>query len=196
MQHYITNGKTKIKLKFFIIIVFAIISSPKILPQNKFDTNYKKVLNELLNLQVDSSKAGSIEDYTLTRDAGTYFFESGIIYPCKPIAGRVRAAVFVGKGTFSYTPPNKIEKDQLFRFYEKKNLKSNIEYVFMLFADSTFEQLKEHFSYDNLNNYDKADEVIKETIRFISEKDKDYFDTYLMKEILEDMRNDFFFSVT
>lgn len=183
----------KINLPGILLIIFSVFFQKNTFSE-KLNSNYEKVLKELLNMKIDTVRTGSIEKYTLTREAGSYFFESGIVYPCKPINGKTRAAVFVGKGIFNYNPPLKIEQDQLARFYEKRNLKSEFEYVFMLFGDSTFEELEKHFQYENINNYDNAEDVIKETLRFVSDKDKNFFESYLIKAVLEDRQNGFFFS--
>src|SRR5437762_3448188 len=74
---------------------------------------YTGIYKELMGLEADQTKVASIAGVNFQRDVAEFFLEQGQLYLCKPVGGRICAAVFIGSGTFTFTPPTDVEKKQL-----------------------------------------------------------------------------------
>ena len=81
--------------------------------------------NELKNVEVDPNRTASVENIDIHRDVATFHLEKGTIYFFKPASIseniHVTGAIFIGDGSFSFTPPTKIEREQLARFYKEES---------------------------------------------------------------------------
>jgi len=180
------------------IFVLLILLSPFFLINNSFPaggtTSYKEIYDQLINLKADPQKSAAVSGLIIQRDEGIFRLENGTITLCSPVNGRVCAAVFTGSGIFSYTPPGNIEKEQLERFYEKQELNKEFNYLFLMFADNTLNELERKLNFQTGLDNSEADGVIDNAIKFLADESSDYFDTDLMKTFLEDEYNGSFYA--
>ncbi len=86
------------------------------------------------------------ENLTLKRDRlemtfdGTFYFEP-------PIAGRVRGAVFLGRGTFrAEVPPSSFEREHVHRMLKADVVESDFQTAVLRFTDDTFDQIAQNRS--------------------------------------------------
>lgn len=97
---------------------------------------------------LDSARIAEVENVTLRRDVATFLLKKGDLYFLKPVSDgerdHVTGALFLGEGTFSFSPPTRIEKDQLARFYKVETLEQPFKILFLRFADTTFVELERH----------------------------------------------------
>ena len=89
--------------------------------------SYEGLYEQLMNLSADELNVADVSALTLKRDVATFELRDGKLYLCKPINNRVCAAIYIGKGVFSMTPPTEIERQQVYRFYEKESLKEKFK---------------------------------------------------------------------
>ncbi len=81
------------------------------------------------------------ENVVLKRDRGELTF-SGMFYFGTPVAGKVRSAVFVGKGTFRAEPPSSLfERENLQRMLKADKVESSFQTAVLRFTDDTYEEL-------------------------------------------------------
>jgi len=104
---------------------------------------YESVYQELMDLTPRYDKIAAVNGLTLQRDVATFTMHQGVMYLLSPAGGRTVAALFQGEGTFSFTPPTQVEREQLHGFYETESLNERFRTLFLLFADSTLED--DHF---------------------------------------------------
>ena len=64
-----------------------------------------------------------VNNLQLRRDAGNFTLKSGELYFITPVEGRVTAAVFIGDGELSLTPPTDVEKNSLKIFTSEGSIK-------------------------------------------------------------------------
>lgn len=102
---------------------------------------FEVLTSELDALRAVQTPSAEVTDLTLRRDAGTFHFTTGTLYTLPPIGGSIHAMVFAGTGTFTFTPSTDHERKQLYRFYETESFERKFTTVFLLFTDSTFEEL-------------------------------------------------------
>jgi hypothetical protein len=104
-------------------------------------TTYEKIIAELDSLSPDPSLVATVHNLRLKRDVATLEFTQGQMALFHAIEGRVWGCVFTGHGTFSFRPPDEIERGQLQRFYSTDSLAFRFDNVVLLFADTTLVEL-------------------------------------------------------
>jgi hypothetical protein len=83
-----------------------------------------------------------VNNLLLKRDAGNFTLKSGELYFIAPVEGRVTAAVFIGDGELSLTPPTEIEKHSLRIFTGEGSITEPFTRLVLRFTDKTFEEIK------------------------------------------------------
>jgi len=83
-----------------------------------------------------------VNNLLLKRDAANFMLKSGELYFIAPVEGRVTAAVFIGDGELSLTPPTEIEKHSLKIFTGEDGITEQFSKLVLRFTDKTFEQIK------------------------------------------------------
>jgi hypothetical protein len=83
-----------------------------------------------------------VNNLLLKRDAGNFTLKSGELYFIAPVEGRVTAAVFIGDGELSLTPPTEIEKHSLKIFTGENGITEQFTRLVLRFTDKTFEEIK------------------------------------------------------
>ncbi len=82
-----------------------------------------------------------VQGLTLRRERAEMTF-NGTFYFERPVAGHVRGAVFIGKGTFrAEPPPSAWERDNLKRMLNADAVESDFQTAVLRFSDSSFEEL-------------------------------------------------------
>jgi carboxypeptidase family protein/peptidase M1-like protein len=83
-----------------------------------------------------------VNNLHLKRDAGNFTLKSGELYFITPVEGRVTAAVFIGDGEFSLTPPTDVEKHSLSIFTGEGAITEQFSRLVLRFTDKTFDEVK------------------------------------------------------
>jgi hypothetical protein len=83
-----------------------------------------------------------VNNLKLRRDAGNFTLKSGELYFITPVEGRVTAAVFIGDGEFSLTPPTEIEKHSISIFTGEGSVTEQFSRLILRFTDKTFDEVK------------------------------------------------------
>src|ERR1041385_7233693 len=78
----------------------------------------------------------------LKRDAATFTLKSGELYFITPVEDRVTAAVFIGDGEMSLTPPTDIEKHSISIFTGEDGITEQFSKLVLRFTDKTFDEIK------------------------------------------------------
>lgn len=155
-------------------------------------STYWQVYKQFLDMAPDPAQKAEVENLTLQRDVGRFLLEKGILYLCKPVHGRVYAAIFKGRGTFSFTPPTEVEKVQLARFYKTTTLVQDFKTMFLIFADSTAAQLRQQLDFSPGHPGREFDEAVRYALQYLHRKRGKQFDFPLMKIALDELHNSFF----
>ena len=83
-----------------------------------------------------------VNNLQLKRDAANFNLKSGELYFITPVEGKVTAAVFIGDGELTLTPPTAIEKHSLKIFTGEDGITEQFTKLILRFTDQTFEQIK------------------------------------------------------
>lgn len=160
----------------------------------KVSPNYSTLFKQFRNLQLQE-KAAVVSNYKLARDVAEFMLKDGSIYQFKPIAGKECAMMFVGEGEFSFQPPTWVEQEQLYRFYEKKKLNQPFNILFIVFADSTLQQLNKNLVFKPHKYSESINSHVEDCIDFISDDDDEISLSYgMVKTLLEGEKNSMFYA--
>ncbi len=83
-----------------------------------------------------------VNNLALKRDAATFTLKTGELYFITPVESRITAAVFIGTGEFSLTPPTAIEKKSIKIFTNEDGITEEFTHLVLRFTDKTFEEIK------------------------------------------------------
>jgi hypothetical protein len=83
-----------------------------------------------------------VNNLTLKRDAASFTLKSGELYFITPVENRVVAAVFIGDGELSLTPPTEVEKNSLKIFTGAGAISEPFSHLVLRFTDKTFQEIK------------------------------------------------------
>lgn len=155
---------------------------------------YLKLYRELIHLEPDPENYLSVENFKFKRDVAEFELNKGDLFFCKPVWGKVCAAVFSGEGVFRFSPPTRIEKDHLYRFFEKDTLTENFDFLFIIFTDSTYDQLKRKFSPSSNQNFKKDKEGVEYALEYMGKKKEKGFNYEIVKSIFDGKQNNLFYS--
>lgn len=156
--------------------------------------SYLKVYEQFMNLQIDESRTATVHDFAFRRDVGRFFLEKGTLLFCRPVEGRVCALYFEGKGRFQFTPPTRVERRQLQRFYQTDSLSEKFRTLFIIFADSTYEEFSARLNLQEGKAPRGAAQQVEYALRYLSNKKTKQFDYAVMKTFLDGERNGLFYA--
>jgi len=164
----LNNFYKSIITKFLILLIFS--------AQEDFANNsrnsYENFYHHFENITVDNNFSIEVNNYTIKRDIGEFSFSNGTFYFSKPFNERIYSAVFIGDGTFIYKPPNEIEEQQLYRFFNKRTLSEKFQKIFFLFTDSTFFEIKHQFQAFGKGQFSEANKIFSKSIEYF--RDDEY----------------------
>src|SRR5207244_2989082 len=111
-------------------------------PKANVDPVYQK-LRQLGKNDVDfGGPFATLNNLVFSRDVAVFTLRSGEIYFSSAIEGRNTAAVFIGDGEMSLTPPTSIEKHSLSIFIKNESLSEEFDHLVIRFTDKTFDEIK------------------------------------------------------
>jgi len=157
-------------------------------------TRYERIYDEFINIKADQARIAHVSNLSIIRDAGNFFFQDGTFYLCTPIDRKDRVCVFLGKGSFLFTPPNEIERAQTQRTLEKDSLGQEFHSLLLVVGDSTIEELKTKLQFNPGAIPPEVSSYLKSSLKYQGEKDGKNADFFIMKTFLEDNRNELFYT--
>jgi len=186
---------------FFISLSYSLADHPDcvLLAQEAAGSNsnvmFTEVFKGFAKLKAGDESAVVSEEITFKRDVGNFKLLSGNIYFCEPFEERTYALIFIGKGEFSFTPPTKVEQDQLYRFYETNKFRKEFHTLFILFGDSTYRELNNKLNFQKVKNVDgNIDSKIEDCIEYLIDLDHQSSRSDLLRTLLSGEDNGLFYA--
>ncbi len=158
------------------------------------DVSYEQRYSEFRELQATPERVAPVTRLVLKRDAGQFTFDNGKFYLLTPLGGRTMAAVYIGSGIFSFSPPTHIEQQRLTRFQKTKTLEVPFSSVVLLFADSTLPELESKLTFGPGQPPSDPRQRFKEGIHYLGNDDTQSFDPDLMGAFLNGEASDLFYA--
>ncbi|HEY2823997.1 MAG TPA: hypothetical protein VGI83_00475, partial [Gemmatimonadales bacterium] len=165
---------------YAMLLAAATTAAP--LPTPQTPSAYEGLYQSLTGLRADPGKVGQVQNLVLTREAAKFTLTSGTIQLLSPVGGRTVAAVFTGQGTFDFVPSTDIEKDQLNRFIEKREIHESLTTAFFLFTDSTLAEIsaKVRFAPGDAGG---ANDIASDALDYLKFDETKAFDADLLRSI-------------
>jgi hypothetical protein len=183
------------------LLLFAVLSPGRLSAQlsseaaPSLEFTYEQRYDELRALQLATGRVAPVTQLVLKRDAGQIHFGEGNFYLLRPIGGRTMAAVFVGTGVFSFSPPTRIEQERLARFHKARSLEVPFSSVVLLFADSTLAELESKLTFGAWREpLSDPRQRFKEATDYLAHDDSKSFDPDLMAAFLNAESSDLFYA--
>ncbi len=156
--------------------------------------SYEQRYQELTEAQPLPNAVAPVSWLVLNRDVARFTFESGNFYLLTPVSGRTVAAVFVGKGVFTFSPPTPIEQERLVRYQKTRSLAVPFSSAAFLFADSTLSELRSKITFGAGQPPYEVRQRFKALLDMLGDDDSKSLDPDLMSAVLNDEANGVFFA--
>ena len=185
--------KKYFRLVNFSIILFVILSCAF-----TYNIYCQDLYSRLKEPEFDQTKIAEVENIIFQRDVATFNLDKGTIYFYQPVSvveeKFVTGALFIGKGTFSFTPPTKIEKEQLARFFKEETFEQSFKVLFLRFADTTFSELEKKLTFQTASLPDKIYEEIGYCEKYLFEERNEDIIHYLIESLTMELDNGYFYA--
>ncbi len=136
--------RISVPISFFLIFsLFSLgSSSPSLRAEEASGTQKVGIIQlyeKLNNIEIDTSRAARLENFSFKKDIFEWKFDSGYLYFTQTVSECPEAggAYFIGKGRMLFEPPNIIERDQLKEYTDKERIDEPFSEAFLRFNDDT-----------------------------------------------------------
>ena len=134
-----------------------------------------RIYQQLRSLQ-GSNQGAVAENAVWKRDAAIFTFIEGRVTFAQPVAGRVVAAVFEGRGRIELKPPTETEQHQLARFTKTPELDDDFKDAVFFFTDDSWSQLQQLVRVKGGADAAEAGKILAATQRKYSERFNDWWE--------------------
>jgi len=183
-----------------IILAFSFLTLASASDANTTDGNrpctYEHLYETFMNLPSAFPKeVAQVQSLEIKRDVATFHLLEGKLYIFPPILNRPAVLFFRGEGFFKFTPPIELEKNQLKRFLGTESLNEKFNRLFVIFADTTYEELSRKLHFET-NVTEKFTDEISDALKYLSAKDqkKRIFNIEISTTLLNQKRNGLFYA--
>ena len=130
-----------VDMRLEIAPVEAQVTVPGAMKANS-DPVYQQLRLQGKSSQDFSGPYATVNNLILKREGAAFNLRSGEIYFLTPVEGRYTAAVFIGEGEFSLSPPTENEKNSLKIFTNEPSITEQFSSLILRFTDKTFDETK------------------------------------------------------
>jgi len=120
-----------------LIIVLLLLSVQGFSQEISEFNKAEQVYEQLNNLELLKSKTADISNYTIYKGSAETVLKNGKIYFMSEVGERIIAALFIGEGSFSTTPPTDIARERVYSEFKTTELNINFNQLFILATDNT-----------------------------------------------------------
>jgi len=157
-------------------------------------TSYEQRYDEVRALEPRSDGIARVTNLVLARDVARFTLRSGTLYRLSTVGGRTVGVVFSGEGTFSFSPPGRIEQDRLARFEKTPTLDAPFTELVLLFADTTLAELERQLTFGPGTVPGDLRAVVRSSLEFLGDPDSKTLDPDLMAAFLNGDASDLFYA--
>lgn len=157
-------------------------------------TSYDVLYESLRDLKPDTARVADIRGLELVRDVALFRLEEGTLTACEPVRDRVCGMVFLGKGSFRFSPPTRVEREHLFRFFEGETLDVAFDRLVLIFADTTLHDLERRITFQEGKPPPDALGELESCLDYITYKKTRHIHDGIARALLNDETNSVFFA--
>ncbi len=176
-------------MKFSFLFFFTAIASIAYARSTLIDSVY----STFDNWQIDKALVTDVNDFDISRDVAGFHLKKGRIAMLKPVNGREIGFIFVGEGNFTFNPMDPIEQDHLFRNFERKNLKSDFDFLLFIADDNLISELRLQLPFKPMDDFPSYQRNLANALDYILHEDGGYVHTPLLRRVLNPARNGYLY---
>ncbi len=181
---YSTAQILRATARSLLLVSTSLIGSTAIVSaQDATPATYEGLVKSLRELEADQAMVATVSNLVIERDLGRIELSEGQIALTTPMAGSVVAAVFVGSGVFTLTPPTYSEQLSLMRYEMDPQINERIKTAVFFFTDETLAELQSELTFGAGERPKDANKEIEEAIKYLTQEEDDHFDPYLLTAI-------------
>lgn len=149
-------------------------------------SSYRELYDHLTQPSGDPERIAHVMGVVLKRDVGTFTMLEGTLYCARPMNNRTWAVIFTGRGVFTFAPPTPVEREQLLRYTDETAVEQRFRTLVLLFADSTFEELRARASFGPGSVPKEVDDHLDYAAQFLTDGEVgEYLDPSFVSAFLE-----------
>ena len=184
------SGIRKFPFLFFFIVFVSITLS--VSQTSSGAELYQKVTSDIINLH-PNGKVIRAHNIYFERDSARFVLNDGLLYPLSEINGKIRSALFIGKGNFRMQPPLGVERKRLEQLYRNPVFNHDFQVLFLLFNDSTFINLSAQAQLtDQQAPKTETENIISDALGYFIHDDRIDYD--ILKTFLDEDTNSLFYA--
>jgi len=167
--------------------------TPSALERPSAAEGYEQVFEGLRTIAPRADASAPVRNVSLRRDAIQFQLEDGQLYLASPVGGRTIAAIFVGRGSVTFTPPLAIERREVRRILGDSVVDSRITAAAFVFTDSTLSELKRDVTFGAGGDVGRATGVLHDALDRLVEG-RDVLQPTLITALMNGEANGFFYA--
>ena len=154
---------------------------------------YEPVVDDFRKMEPRGDRVAPVRNLTLRRDVITFQLEDGNLFLATPVAGRTIAAVFVGRGSVSVTPPLAIERAEVKRLLDDSAVDARIWAAAFVVTDSTLAEIERQLTFGAQPAVGRGSGVLRDAIDHLVDG-RQVVQPTLMKALLNGDTDGFFYA--
>jgi hypothetical protein len=176
------------------LLIFLLVNNNNFLQSQQLNQEYQNLLKEIENVKPILEAAVPDSGIIIKQHDAVFNLKSGNLYRFDQIAGAERLFLFKGDGQFIFAPPSQIEKDQLFRFYEKHTLDEEFDYLVLILSDISKLKLPAEIVFTPITSSYALNSNFQKFLDYTLDDEIGYFDTDFMTSFLNNHTNSLFYA--
>ena len=133
-----------------------------------------------------------VNNFTLTRDAGTFVFKSGVFRLLQPVNGKITGAVFTGDASFALKPPIAVEQRYLGILTKGQPFQEEFGSAVFRFTDGTEQEIRKAAANDSSPATGDAGGLLDDVRQQLRKKLKTNLDARLLADVLSSKQGGMF----
>jgi peptidase M1-like protein len=183
--------RRQVRLPLLMIPVLAAPAAGQAAPPDRYET----VFAALQAMVPRADRVATVRNATLQRDAIVLHLDEGQLVLTTAVAGRTIGAVFVGRGSVSFTPPLAVERAELKRVLDDSVIGAPITAAVLFFTDSTAAELDRLGSFQSGSVDRAAGDLLHDALDLLLDGDRRVVrQTSLMTGLMNGATDAFFYT--
>ncbi len=168
------------KLFFLTIWILIFIS--------QISANEANIIYQDLNdLTVEENQVARVKNFRFSKDAAEFDLLEGQLILLSPVNQRKVAAIFTGKGNFSFVPPTEVSKRSLYSEYKVEEYRRNFDFLFIIFNSAILNEFQKNLEFSYQKIEEDYDSTIQKCLKYLYDhKNENEYDEKLIRAILSD----------
>jgi len=178
------SGRASLLLVALLLSIASVSLPAQEAPLPGPAASYQQGLDQLKGLWPRTDRVAEVHNLVLQREGGRFTFEEGSLALLTPVGGRTVGAAFKGRGTFSFAPSTRVEREQLRRHEKQTEIEAPFTELVLLFSDGTLQELEDQLQFGAATVPGGIGGLVGQTIEYLSDHESHTPDPDVMLDLL------------